>query len=426
MNVIFVGRPALGQGARLAFGHRAVQRRAARMSPESVQVSSSLSRMLTTLVTLVQAREGLLKLSRALSFADFFTRQSQVAAEIMYDEKKGQLLALPQAWPSVADCAQESIVEHEKESAAFRMAHGHNMIRDFRESANCEVEYRAHHFINSRGEKIFTQVWTPGRTQSLRAVVVVLHGLNEHSGRYAAFAKALNARGYGVFCMDWIGHGCSDGLHGYVERLDHVLADARLYLKMVTAEHPDVPAFFFGHSTGGAIALKAALQPSVGSALAGVIMTSPAIHIDVPNKYLAALAPVAAALIPRHKISRGATRPEARVSRDPAALLAKYSDPLVYTGGLRARTGWEVLSNALAIQKRLHHVTVPFLVMHGSADKVTEPSGSQALFRCAPSLHKRLHLYEGLLHDLLFEPEKDDIICDIIRWMEERLQAHCA
>lgn len=326
-------------------------------------------------------------------------------------------------------CGEASLppCETEKESAAFRLYHGRIMIEKFVQQAECDEEsdYRARHFLNARGQRVFTQSWMPKR-RTLRATVLVLHGLNEHGGRYSSFASKLNAVGFGVFCMDWTGHGCSDGLHGYVERLEYVVADARLYLKMIAADHPEVPSFVFGHSTGAAIALWMALHPQAGASLAGLVLTSPAIQIDVGNPVLGAIAPLGSALLPRHKLPKGDSS-GAHVSRDPAALLAKYSDPLVYTAGLRIRTGYEVLSSALALQRRLRQVAVPFLVMHGTRDKVTEPAGSKALYEAAPAAPKKLLLYEGLMHDLLFEPEKEQVVADILFWMEERLlQLGCA
>jgi acylglycerol lipase len=120
-----------------------------------------------------------------------------------------------------------------------------------------DTERRVVPFVNSRGQTIFTQSWTPAAPDhSIKGLLVLIHGLNEHSGRYAEFAIQLNSQGYGVFGMDWIGHGGSDGLHGYVQALDHVVSDVKEYYRRVAAEYPGIPCFLFGHSTGGAIALK--------------------------------------------------------------------------------------------------------------------------------------------------------------------------
>lgn len=109
------------------------------------------------------------------------------------------------------------------------------------------------------------------------------------------------------------------------------------------------------------------------------------------------------------------------VSRDPEALVAKYSDPLVYTGSIRVRTGYEILRITTCLQQNLSRLKVPFLVLHGSDDTVTDPEASQKLYREAASADKTMKLYQGLLHDLLFEPERDDISKDIIGWLNCRV-----
>lgn len=118
---------------------------------------------------------------------------------------------------------------------------------------------------------------------------------------------------------------------------------------------------------------------------------------------------------------KGANKRGIPVSRDPAAMVAKYSDPLVYTGPIRVRTGHEILRISSYLMRNFHSVTVPFFVLHGTADRVTDPLASLDLYNEAPSKFKNIKLYEGFLHDLLFEPEREEIAQDIIDWMERRL-----
>lgn len=276
-------------------------------------------------------------------------------------------------------------------------------------------------FANSRGQTLFTQSWTPINSEvQMKALVILLHGLNEHSGRYNEFAMYLNAQGYGVFGMDWIGHGGSDGLHGYVESLDHVVADTLEYIERVKAEYPGLPCFIYGHSTGGSIALKAAYQPEVVQSVeGGIILTSPAVRVKPAHPVIGAVAPLFSVLLPRYQ-SQGVNKKLA-VCRDAAALVAKYTDPLVYTGNIRVRTGSEILRLSNFLLKNLKSITIPFLVLHGSDDQVTDPKGSQELHNQASSLYKSIKLYVGLLHDILFEPQRFEIIQDIVDWMDGRL-----
>ncbi|KAL5545354.1 hypothetical protein UlMin_009138 [Ulmus minor] len=282
---------------------------------------------------------------------------------------------------------------------------------------NCVRDFSL--FNTPRGDTIFTQSWTPA-TDNIRGLLVLLHGLNEHSGRYNDFAKLLNANGYKVYGMDWIGHGGSDGLHAYVESLDYAVADMKAFLEKVLAENPGLPCFCFGHSTGGAIVLKAMLDPKVEAQVAGVVLTSPAVGVQPSHPIFTVLAPIISFFLPRYQLS-AANKKGVLVSRDPEALVAKYSDPLVYTGSIRVRTGYEILRIASFLQQNLRNLRVPFLVLHGTTDKVTDPVASQKLYEEASSKDKSIRLLEGLLHDLLFEPEREDIMMDIIKWLNDRL-----
>lgn len=132
------------------------------------------------------------------------------------------------------------------------------------------------------------------------------------------------------------------------------------------------------------------------------------------------LAPVVSWLLPRFQFS-AANKQGIAVSRDPAALVAKYSDPLVFTGSIRVRTGYEILRITTYLQQNLSRVTVPFFVLHGTDDSVTDPEATQKLYNEASSTDKTIVLHEGLLHDLLFEPEKEEIMESIIAWLKSRV-----
>ncbi|KAI3455118.1 hypothetical protein Pfo_011781 [Paulownia fortunei] len=307
----------------------------------------------------------------------------------------------------------------DKDVAARRALAIRRVVEDNGDEDNKDTVRKFSLFVTSRGDTTFTQSWTPVKAQ-VRGLVVLLHGLNEHSGRYNDFAKKLNANGFKVYGMDWIGHGGSDGLHAYVHSLDYAVNDMKMFLTKVLAENPAVPCFCFGHSTGGAIVLKAVLDPKVRQHIAGLVLTSPAIGVQPSHPIFAVLAPIFSFLLPRYQFSAANKRGIA-VSRDPEALVAKYSDPLVFTGSIRVRTGYEILRIAAYLKQNLSRLTVPFLVLHGTADSVTDPEASQKLYNEASSTDKTIKLYEGLLHDLLFEPEKEEIIESIITWLDSRL-----
>ena len=109
-------------------------------------------------------------------------------------------------------------------------------------------------------------------------------------------------------------------------------------------------------------------------------------------------------------------------SRDPASVWETRVDPLVYQEPGPARTAKEVLGAIGRIQEHMEDVTVPLLVMHGGADKVTPPEGSRDLFRRARATDKTLRIYEGLYHDLLHEPERAQVRSDILAWLDRHTQ----
>nr|AAM47308.1 OAJNBa0031O09.10 [Oryza sativa Japonica Group] len=293
-----------------------------------------------------------------------------VAASVASGGKKGKaavVLRVPAGSPIVAARRQASA---RREIAARRAR-----------EAGREYELIPTH----RGETLFTQCWWPHGSSSAikpRALVVVMHGLNEHSGRYDHLARRLNDIGVKVYGMDWTGHGGSDGLHGYVQSLDHAVSDLAM------------------------------LDPEVDSCVEGIFLTSPAVRVQPAHPIIKVMAPVFALIAPRYQFT-ASHRNGPPVSRDPEALKAKYSDQLVFTGSIRVRTGYEILRLTSYLQQHLHRITVPMLVMHGADDMVTDPQGSQKLYEEASSSDKSLNLYNGLLHDLLIEPEKEKIMDNI-------------
>ncbi|OWM90949.1 hypothetical protein CDL15_Pgr019261 [Punica granatum] len=300
------------------------------------------------------------------------------------------------------------------------LAEGLEMVFDDGEGASL-CRWDTCLFSGVTRNSFFCRSWFPVSGQT-KGILLIIHGLNEHSGRYAQFAKQLTSCNFGVYAMDWIGHGGSDGLHGYVPSLDLVVTDTAAFLEKIKSENPGVPCFLFGHSTGGAVVLKAASYRHVEEMLEGIILTSPALRVKPAHPIVGVVAPLFSLVAPRFQF-KGANKRGIPVTRDPVALRAKYDDPLVYTGPIRVRTGHEILRISSYLMRNFRSITVPFFVLHGTADRVTDPLASQDLYNEAASEFKDIKLYEGFLHDLLFEPEREEIGRDIISWMEKKLSA---
>ncbi|KAK4410722.1 Monoacylglycerol lipase [Sesamum angolense] len=339
----------------------------------------------------------------------FRGRRRSVVAPELAEKGGGAKEEKPSAAPAkvvrvpAAMAPRKSTVD--KEVAARRALAVKRVMEDNCGGDNNDTVREFSLFVTSRGDSIFTQSWTPVKVK-VRGVVVLLHGLNEHSGRYSVFAKKLNANGIKVYGMDWIGHGGSDGLHAYVHSLDYAVNDMEFLLLLRTFDRRSYSL--------------EALDPKVRQSVAGVVLTSPAVGVQPSHPIFAVLAPVFSFLLPRFQVS-AANKRGTVVSRDPEALVAKYSDPLVFTGSIRVRTGYEILCITTYLQQNLTRLTTPFLVLHGTADSVTDPEASRKLHEEASSTDKTIKLYEGLLHDLLFEPEKEEVMDNIIAWLTSRL-----
>ena len=276
------------------------------------------------------------------------------------------------------------------------------------------MPYEEDHFQARDGLRLHEYRWLPESDPT--AVVVVVHGIIEHSGRYARVAAELNGQGYAVYAMDLRGHGKSDGDRILVRSFDEYTADLELFLDRVRAREPGKPLFLFGHSMGGAIVVLFAVtrRPDVR----GLVLSAPALRIGGGMfPVLRRLATFASRLFPRLRVARLG---ESLLSRDPQVIAQFKSDPLVFHGRFPVRTGDEILRAARRIQDLMEAVELPLLLLHGTGDFVTDPEGTRRLHARASSADKTLKLYEGLYHDLLHEPEKEQITADLIEWLNAR------
>jgi len=264
------------------------------------------------------------------------------------------------------------------------------------------------------GLELYQRCWLPPGEPS--GVVVLVHGFTDHSGRYASIAGQLNRLGYAVYAMDLRGHGRSAGDRAFVRSFDEYLADVELYLDRVRAQQPGKPLFLFGYSMGGAIVALLAIfgRAEVG----GLILCAPALAAGQQVfPWLRHLAPLCSLLFPRLRLVRLGT---SVLSRDPQTVADFNKDPLVFHGRFPVRTGAEMLRAMEQIRREMEKVTLPLLILHGTGDAAADPQGSRDLHARAASTDKTLRLYDGLYHDLLNEPEKEQVRGDLFAWLRER------
>lgn len=265
----------------------------------------------------------------------------------------------------------------------------------------------------SDGVTLYTQSW---RAAQAKATIALIHGLAEHSARYRHVGEYLATRGYTVHTMDLRGHGRSPGKRILVRRMDEYSKDVAALLTWIRTQETDRPLFLLGHSLGGLIVTYYVLTQT--PALRGVILSGPALQVDAISPFLQIVGRVLAQIVPTLPMKKlDATA----ISRDPAVVKAYQSDPLVYTGAVPAGTGIAMMSAITQLQQQMEAFRLPLLIVHGAADRLTNPEGSKQLYARAASTDKTLKLYDGLYHEVLNEPEQEQILAEIVAWLDQRI-----
>lgn len=249
-----------------------------------------------------------------------------------------------------------------------------------------------------------------------KAVVCLIHGLGEHCSRYDHVARALNQAGYAMLAFDLRGHGRSGGPRGHAPSSEAFLEDIDHLFVQTEKRYPGKPRFFYGHSLGGILALYYCLRrkPDInGLVSTGAGLRSPLME----QKLKVAFANTMAAILPTMTLATG-LNPE-NLSREPRVVQDYRNDPLVHDKASLAMAS----STIRAAQWTMEHAPefkVPLLLMHGTADQLTYPSGSQEFSRRV-SGSCTLRLWDGLYHEIHNEPEKEQVISEIVRWMDNQL-----
>jgi len=263
------------------------------------------------------------------------------------------------------------------------------------------------------GLRILVRSWRP--VTPAKAVVAIVHGVNSHSGYYKWVAMQLTAHGFAVYAVDLHGRGKSDGERFYLESIGDYLADVDALLNFAVSREPGLRLFLLGHSAGGVISSVYTLEHQ--DRLAGFICESFAFQVAAPDfalavvKGLSHIAPHAHVLKLKNE----------EFSRDQAVVDAMNADPLIAHEVQPTRTVAELVRADERLKEEFPLITIPLLILHGTADKVTNPKGSQFFYETAGSADKTLKLYDGHVHDLLNDLGREAVMADIVHWVTARL-----
>ena len=270
-------------------------------------------------------------------------------------------------------------------------------------------------FVTPDAVTIYHQAWLPDGDP--KAVVILLHGLAEHSGRYTHVAKALTDAGYAVHALDHRGHGRSDGKRTYVKSYAEYQRDILQFRRLVELRHPDLPLFVLGHSMGGNLALGHVLDHQAG--VRGMALSAPAL---APGTSLSPTKIRLAKLL--GKIAPG-LRPEQlsadAISRDPSVVAAYVADPRVFNGKVTAGAAAALLASMESFPARYTELRLPILLQHGTADALVDIAGTRQLEAGAVNAKVTTHYYDGLYHEVFNEPEQAAVLADTVAWLDSVL-----
>lgn len=264
------------------------------------------------------------------------------------------------------------------------------------------------------GVDLFVHGWEPDAKP--KAVIALIHGLGEHTGRYEYVAKAMTDAGYVLAGFDLRGHGKSGGIRGHFPSWDAVFQDIKDFFKFLTARYPELPQFLYGHSLGGLLVLTYALKNKTH--LKGVISSGAGLRSQVHDQKLKVfMAKVLGAIAPTTLIPSGLDA--TILSRDPAVIKAYTSDPLVHDR-ISLGFGKEGLVATSYAWEHAPEFLVPLLLMHGTADRNTYSHGSADFAKLAAKNNQdvTLKLWEGLYHEVHNEPEKEQVLQFMIDWLD--------
>ena len=251
-----------------------------------------------------------------------------------------------------------------------------------------------------------------------KAVILLVHGYGEHSGRYQHVIARLTSSGYAVYTLDHRGHGKSEGVRAYCDYMGQFVEDLKVYFDRMKAAQPNKKRFVLGHSMGALISL--AFTERYQSEIDTLAISGAPVNADANvSPALVWVGKILTRIAPKMHLlpSSGA----GILSRDPEIDIAWDNDPLTNKKPMRVRLGVELNNMAHDVRDHLADLRLPILIMHGTEDKLVNPSGSQLAYDNVSSIDKTLKLYPGMRHEIMNEIGKEAVLDDIVAWFDQHV-----
>jgi alpha-beta hydrolase superfamily lysophospholipase len=276
------------------------------------------------------------------------------------------------------------------------------------------TQHEEGHLQGAEGVDIFWQAWLP--EGEAKAVVVIAHGASEHGGRYRYVVERLVPAGYAVYAPDHRGHGRSGGKRAQLNRMAYVISDFDQVVDLARERHPGCKLFLLGHSMGGCIGTVYAITHQ--EKLDGLALSAPLAALAAAPLPLRVIAKGLSVVAPDLGVYQVASK---AVSRDPEEVRAYDEDPLNFHGKLPARTVQELTDSVARFEADAPKLTLPLLVMIGTADELVPPEGGRMVHDRAQSTDKTLKTYDGFFHEIFNEPagDRERPLNDLAAWLDE-------
>jgi len=272
---------------------------------------------------------------------------------------------------------------------------------------------REERFDSGNGLSIFFRSWRPDTDP--RGAIVIVHGFNAHSGYYTWVAGQLVLAGLAVYALDLRGRGHSDGERFYVDAFADYVGDLSAFVALVKRREPGLPVFMLGHSAGGVVACLYSIDHQ--QELAGLVCESFAFQVSAPDCALAVLKGLSHVAPHAHVLHLK----NEDFSRDANVVATMNADPLIAHETQPTKTVAELVRSDERLKNEFKWITLPVLILHGTADKAARPTGSQLFFDTVGSADKTLKFYDGGFHDPLNYLGKEEVMGDITKWIAARV-----